>query len=102
MKTKQIVPRHPLTTEESLAIQSLAGVSFPAASWDKRFYRNCLEGALEITDNMAAQLWRIFIRYRRQVRMPDRGMPMLQATVKAGLLKYAAQHAAPDLRKKNP
>lgn len=64
----------------------------PVGCWDKRFRRDVLFPALdsgELGDKAAPQLWRILIRYRRQVDHPRR----------AELLRYALDHAAPDFRK---
>ena len=63
-------------------------VTFPACSWDKRFFQS-VSSAQTITDKESAQLWRIFARYRRQMSFPS----------KARLLKLAETLAAPDLRK---
>lgn len=84
--------RRELTADEMAAAKCLQGVSMAVASWDKRFYRNCsplwLQGS-GITDKEAPQLWRLFIRYRRQFNHPD----------KARLLALAETLSAPDLRK---
>lgn len=87
-------PKHPLTDDERAAIRGLIGVTFPVASWDKRFFRDVLHPALEagmIGERSAPQLWRIFIRYRRQVRIPNPEY--------SRLLKVASELSAPDYRK---
>lgn len=83
--------KHPLTTEEREAIEALQGVRFPVASWDKRFARDALGHALatgELGDKAAPQLWRLFIRYRRQIY-----------TKYLTLMPIANKLAAPDFRK---
>ena len=77
-----------MTPDEMQAVERMACVTFPVASWDKRFYRSVSSGEM-ITEKEAAQLWRLFIRYRRQMAFPD----------KARLLSLAETLAAPDLRK---
>jgi len=66
----------------------LEHVSFPVASWDKRFYRS-LSGLETITDKEAPQVWRLFKRYRRQISTPN----------KESLLQMAEELSAPDFRK---
>ena len=79
------VSRRPMTADESLAYHAMCGhVRFPAASWDKRFFNQLRENA--ISDKEAPQLWRLFIRYRRQIGYPR-------------LLKIAESLSAPDFRK---
>ena len=82
----------PLTNDELDAIVCLAHVSYPVASWDKRFNREVLQPAHEtqqLSDKAVAQLWRLFIRYRRQFQHPK----------KAHLLNQANKLAAVDFRK---
>lgn len=69
-------------------MERMVCVTFPVASWDKRFYRSLSSGEL-ITENESAQLWRLFIKYRKQMSFPD----------KARLLAVAEKLAAPDFRK---
>lgn len=76
------------TPDEELAISQMKAVSFPVGSWDKRFFR-ALSSGTQITDKQAPQLWRLFIRYRRQMNFP----------AKERLLKLAEGLSAPDLRK---
>ena len=80
--------RIPLTTEETIALNALHGCTFPVASWDKRFVRS-LSGMTGLTDKERPQIWRLFIRYRRQISCER----------KAELLRLAETLAAPDLRK---
>jgi hypothetical protein len=80
--------RTPLTVEETIALAALGCVRFPTASWDKRFVRS-LYHIPGLTDKERPQLWRLFIRYRRQIDCPR----------KAELLKLAETLSAPDLRK---
>lgn len=82
------IERRLMTPDEMQAVERMHSVRFPVASWDKRFFRSVSSGEM-ITEKEAAQLWRIFIRYRRQMNFPD----------KARLLAFAEQHSAPDLRK---
>lgn len=85
-------PKHMLTTDERDAIEALRGVGMPCGCWDKRFRRDVLWPALDagtLGDKAAPQLWRILIRYRRQLNHPRR----------ADLLRIAATLAAPDFRK---
>lgn len=80
--------RRPRTPDEAQAVRQMACVSYPVGSWDKRFMRH-LSSVETITENEAPQLWRLFIRYRRQMNFP----------AKARLLSLAETVAAPDLRK---
>lgn len=80
--------RTPATPVEIQAIDALKGVSFPVASWDKRFFRSIASLDM-LTDKERPQLWRLLIRYRRQWTAPN----------KAALLKHAESLAAPDFRK---
>lgn len=85
---KAPVPRREQTVDERKAVQCLKEqVTFPPASWDKRFTRDLL--TTTITEKESAQVWRLFTRYRRQIRHPE----------KARLLEVAERLAAPDLRK---
>lgn len=88
--------KHPLTYNERQAIESLRGVTFTPASWDKRFARDVLFPALEtgmLGEKSVPQLWRLFIRYRRQVRCSSYD--------RARLMAVAEKWAAPDFRKVN-
>jgi hypothetical protein len=78
----------PRTSDENLAVEQMRPVQFPVGSWDKRFYRD-LSGADTITEKQVPQLWRLFIKYRRQIDFP----------AKARLMAIAEQLAAPDFRK---
>ena len=80
--------RRACSADEAAAIECLGQVTFPTASWDKRFARGLCAGA-GLTDREAPQLWRLLIRYRRQWHHADR----------TRLLALAEQRTAPDLRK---
>ena len=79
--------RTPTTEDERIAVEALARVSYPPASWDKRFSRQLSPDGL--TAKERPQVWRLFIRYRRQISHPRR----------AELLRKAESLAAPDFRK---
>lgn len=79
--------RTPYTPEEHIAAAALKCVGFPPASWDKRFANGLAASGL--TDKERPQLWRLFIRYRRQIYCPR----------KEELLQMAEKLAAPDFRK---
>jgi hypothetical protein len=84
-------PKRPLTADEADAIVMLSCVTYPVASWDKRFAAHlwsCLKSG-QIGVKAVPQLWRIFIRYRRQT----------SGARKAELLKLADGLAAVDYRK---
>lgn len=86
-------PKRPMSNDEAEAIAMLRGVTFPVASYDKRFaahLQECATCAI-IGEKAVPQLWRIFIKYRRQTR----------GVRKAQLLGIAEQFAAPDFRKVN-
>lgn len=86
------VPKRPLTDDERAAIKAIQHVGMPAGCWDKRFRRDVLDVALEtgkIGEKSVAQLWRLFIRYRRQI----------PAELKARLMRIAESYSAPDFRK---
>lgn len=80
--------RRPLTPEESEAVWALHGVTFPVASWDKRFAHQ-LNKDSHITERGAAQIWRLFLRYRRQINRD----------LFARLRPIADLRSAPDFRK---
>jgi len=82
------VERRVMTPDEMEAVELMHSVTYPCASWDKRFMRN-LAGCETISEKESAQLWRLFIKYRRQIGHRDRDR----------LLAIAAPLAAPDLRK---
>lgn len=78
-----------MTPEEAAAVECLRKqVNFPPAQWDKRFVRELRD--TELTEKQAAQVWRLFHRYRRQITHPRKGM----------LLEMAQQLGAPDTRRK--
>jgi hypothetical protein len=80
--------RRPMTACELEAVKCLQQVTYPVASWDKRFARS-MSGATTITDKESPQVWRLLKRYRRQISSPN----------KANLLVMADELAAPDFRK---
>ena len=87
-------PKHPLTDNERAAIEAMRGVRFLPASFEKRFARDVLFPALEtrmLGEKSVPQLWRLFIRYRRQLTC--------SAQEKARLLALAEKWSAPDFRK---
>lgn len=83
-------PRTPASEWERIAITALKRCTFPVGSWDKRFVRS-LNIEAGLTDNERPQLWRLFLRYRRQLR--DGYSHSLE------MWRWAEEHAAPDLRK---
>lgn len=76
------------TPNEAIAMKALRHVICPPASWDKRFIRSLGDS---ISENESRQVWRLLIRYRRQIRCPR----------KDELIKIAEKLAAPDFRKMN-
>ena len=86
--------KHPLTDNEREAIKCLEHVGMPCGCWDKRFRRDVLSPALQtgvLGEKSVPQLWRLFMRYRRQINHPR----------KSELLKLAEKWSAPDFRKIN-
>ena len=77
-----------MTVDELEAVNSLQHVSYPVASWDKRFARS-LSGMTTISEKEVPQVWRLFRRYRRQFSCPN----------KERLLLVAERLSAPDFRK---
>ncbi len=59
----------PLTEDERKVISQMRFVRMMPGSWEKRFY-HAMMAAETITDKQAAHLWRLFIRYRRQMAFP--------------------------------
>lgn len=87
-------PKRPMTVEEIEATKLLAGVTYPIASWDKRFGGH-LQWAIQqeppmISERAVAQLWRMVLRYRRQ----------LPTQIRVKYVHIAEGLAAPDLRSK--
>lgn len=80
--------RRRMTEDELLAIAAMRGVTYPVASWDKRFM-GALSSGETISQKESVQLWRLFIKYRRQTNFPD----------KPRLMQLASSLAAPDFRK---
>jgi hypothetical protein len=84
---KAPVLRRDQTEDERQAVKCLKEqVNYPPASWDKRFARELL--TTDITEKQAAQVWRMFYRYRRQIQHPE----------KERLLKVAAHFVTTTLR----
>lgn len=85
------VPRRPITDDEREAVRCLGEqVGYAPATWDKKFARD-MYGRRDsglISEKEAAQVWRLFKRYRRQIRHAQ----------KERLLEVAAVHAAPETR----
>lgn len=79
-----------MTPSEVEMVNCLQRVTYPAASWDKRFTRS-MAGASGITEKESPQVWRLFKKYRRQISTPYKGV----------LLQMAEELAAPDFRKKS-
>ena len=77
-----------MTPDEMQAIERMHGVTYPVASWDKRFMRRLSE-CETISEKEAAQLWRLFTKYWRQMSFPGQ----------RELLRMAEGLAAPDFRK---
>lgn len=75
-----------MTELEKEAVTCLQHVRFPPASWDKRFARSMFGLWQMITDKEAAQVWRLFKRYRRQIVHPR----------KAELLWHAEKDRRPE------
>lgn len=83
------VERRLMTHDEMQAVDRMGPVTYPVASWDKRFMRSISSGEM-ISEKESAQLWRLFIKYRRQTgNFPD----------KPRLLAFAQEHSAVDFRK---
>jgi Spy/CpxP family protein refolding chaperone len=81
------VVRRPMTADEALAARCIwTQVTFPVGHWDKKFMRGLPD---EITEKQAAQVWRIFKTYRRQIEHER----------KAEMLALAEKLGAADLRK---
>jgi len=79
--------RTPLSAEEMIAVAALKFCTFPVASWDKRFVGQLT--AQGLSEKERPQVWRLFIRYRRQINCAR----------KKELLKLAESLAAQDFRK---
>ena len=95
--------RTPATEQEKQAVYYLKRCGFAPAGWDKRFVRQLPEDAL--TEKERPQVWRLFIRYRRQIERSMRQgcetpKQYNEATARFDtLMHYAAIHAAPDFRR---
>ena len=78
-------PRRNLTADEAIIIPLLAGVSYTPASFDKRFARE-IQGVAQITEGQSQQAWRIFKRYRKQIKHPEKDRLLaIAATLEADL-----------------
>lgn len=64
--------RTPMTADDRAAALALAGCTFPAASFNKRFAADmgtiARSEAPDITENQRRNLWRLVWMYRRQIR----------------------------------
>lgn len=93
----QASPKRPMTPEEIEAIGFLKGVTYPTASFDKRFaatlHRYAAMTPPMIGEKMAPQMWRLFIRYRRQYREKDPS-----GVRRIPLFRIAEQLTAPEFR----
>jgi hypothetical protein len=88
---KEPKPRRELTEHEKIIIPLLwEQVTYTPASFDKRFARE-IQRVQQITEGQSGQVWRLFKRYRRQIKHPE----------KDKLLVLAEQWAAPELRGKS-
>lgn len=84
------VERHEITPDERIACHLLGTqVTYTPGTWDKKFAREH-STVTALSDKEAAQVWRLFKRYRRQITHPE----------KERLLAFAETHAAPELRRK--
>lgn len=79
--------RTPTSPEERIAVEALGRCAMIPGSWDKRFNRQLSPD--QLSDKERPQVWRMFIKYRRQIAHPR----------KAELLELAARLSAPDFRK---
>lgn len=77
-----------MDTDELAAKDLLQTVTYPVASWDKRFARHIGE-MNTISEKEVPQLWRLLYKYRRQ----------WQHGKKPYLLSKALRLSAPDFRK---
>lgn len=94
--------RTPTTANEKQAVLMLKGCRFAPASWDKRFVGQLNTEALTVKER--PQVWRLFIRYRRQIQgMMVYSLKRNERQEQIGkfqtLLHEAAALAAPDFRK---
>lgn len=90
------------TDDEKQAVNLLRRCGFAPASWDKRFVGQLSDA--ELSEKERPQVWRLFIRYRRQIQAAlvtsaNRQTRLEQATRFQTLLHHAAIHAAPDFRR---
>ena len=95
--------RTPATEQEKQAVQYLKRCRFAPAGWDKRFVRQLQADGL--TENERSQVWRLFIRYRRQIEREMRKHCLTPNQFNEAierfdtLMHYSAIHAAPDFRR---
>lgn len=90
------------TANEKQAVTMLKGCRFAPATWDKRFVGQLDAEALTVKER--PQVWRLFIRYRRQIQpmivgSHKRAERQQQIARFQALLHEAAMLAAPDLRR---
>lgn len=58
---------HDITDEENRLLAKMKIVSFPLASFDKRFYRS-IQNAKQLTDKQSKHLKLMVYRYRKQIK----------------------------------
>ena len=76
-----------MTDEELVAVKCIREQVTLVGRWEKKFMRQL---GYKITEKQAAQVWRIFKRYRRQI----------QHERKAELLEIAERLGAPEMSRK--
>jgi len=86
------VTRRPMVADEVEALRCVGEqVGFSPGTWDKKFARELYARSMaseQISDKEAAQVWRLFKRYRRQITHAE----------KERLLRVAEMRAAPEWR----
>lgn len=84
-------PHRLMTPDEMQAVERMHCVRYLPASFEKRFMRTISSGEV-ITDKQALHLWRLFLRYRRQVpSFPDKQRLLAFAAEQAELVKTYAK-----------
>lgn len=89
--------RTPTNEDERTAVLALQHVGMPPASWDKRFRNQLSE--LALSEKERPQVWRMFVRYRRQIHGQVINGVSLRGAPLQNLLALAEKLAAPDFRK---